>query len=407
MFVSDIQSWVLRKNQLSSSEFQGLTYIAAEADGHGNYYGGQAHLVKTSGMKPRTLQRVIAQLREKDLLHSERRPCPLERGRMNDVIVLHLSNSGWETPVVEDATVLNYQKQLREAYELIEELTSANSQPVDNLPKHLVANLAGRCETPSQNQDANLAGKSGSNVSTRQNVRIYPPKMVDLPANLAGKSEAALIGNARDAHAPMIDRLINPSINQSPNTSTGARDEKPRPANPPAVTDVAANFYRGVNLDQLVTAHRDSTGSDYSGLAPEILHLMVDKVLSRAKQEPAYPTVFVIRAFANGADELLSMAMGAYAERLGQAPTEQAPTPARSKPMWCEIHNREFTGQACPVCSNPRLTALEQKQAASAPSVPVNRPQGRGVRWLQEQEAHRQQTREVRPLTQPPLKQRA
>ncbi|WP_237187400.1 hypothetical protein [Rothia nasimurium] len=397
--------WAINQD-VNNAEYKVLIQLANLCDGRGVYSEGQNPLVATTGLKERAVREAIKKLRTLDLIHTERQSGTFSTGRAPDLVILHLENEKYLLPgyilTPEEADEIRRRREANETFgefdispshTLPAKSAGSGNGPVDNFfPKNV---------SPSRTLPAKSAGK----------VRLtgtLPP--VELQES-AGSAEVALIGSARDAHAPVIDRLINPSINQSPNTSTGARDEKPRSAKSPAVAAVAANFYRGVNLDQLITAHRDSTGSDYSGLAPEILHLMVDKVLSRAKQEPAYPTVFVIRAFANGADELLSMAMDAYAERLAQAPVEQAPssapTPVRGKPVWCEIHNREFTGQACPVCSNPRLIALEQEQAASASTVPINRPKGPGVRWLLEQEAGHQQTRAVRPLTQPPLKRRA
>lgn len=370
MFVSDIQSWVLRKNQLSASEFQGLTYIAAEADGHGNYYGGQAHLVKTSGMKPRTLQRVIAQLREKDLLHSERRPCPLERGRMNDVIVLHLANSDWETPLEVDPVLEDYQRRLREAYELIEELTGPNL-PVDNLVDIQPANLAGKYKTPSQNLDANLAGKSVENVSTRQKVRIYPPKMVDLPANLAGKSESALKGTARATRALKGNLLIdlNQSISQSPISSTGARE--PKPAAP--VTDGLIDHAPQAEICQLPAAaflgqvRRGLTRCcqmDTSTFSDTQLTAAIEEILSRTNSAVLEnPIGFCIKAIGNEPGGLPALLEAAELKACRQQVRDRrVAVPKRVKPSWCQLHNREYTSAACPVCSNPRMAALEEPQ---------------------------------------------
>ena len=129
---------------------------------------------------------------------------------------------------------------------------------------------------------------------------------------------------------------------------------------------------------------------------------MLTKRYTAVGREVSSPVGLMISAIRNEPGGLDALVL--QAKELQHMQQAQV-APAESKPSWCSVHNREYTSSTCPVCSNPRLVALEQAQSASLPVINQPVAPRSGVAWLLEQDTQKHSP--IRPLTEPPLKQRA
>lgn len=145
----EMMVWALRKD-LKNSEYRILLNIANEAGSDGVCYTGQKKLAARSGLSMRTVKSSIAELRKKDLLHTERRPAEFARGRNVDAIILHPEVTAWDIPDTDDPEEIIQARELRKRYEVTEtdEETTSDNQG---------AKFAPRYETPSQTQGAKIA----------------------------------------------------------------------------------------------------------------------------------------------------------------------------------------------------------------------------------------------------------
>lgn len=379
----EMMVWALKKD-LKNSDFKAMIYIANEADSSGICYTGQEKLAAKSGLGLRTLQGSISRLRKMDLLHTERRPAEFARGRKVDAIILHPQNADWELPQqLQEAEEIREFRRLRDAYEVIEE-------PVDNSVSDLPAESAGRYEKPSQTQGAKIAGKSFN----PQKADVQPAKM---SRSTRKNKQPAFNRNARafnpinpvnPSSTPVLNSTQEPAVeNEWMDGGKTSSEEVPR--NPQV-----AELRRSIN--------RQGINHQYTDV--ELLDVleMLTKRYTAVGREVSSPVGLMISAIRNEPGGLDALVL--QAKELQHMQQAQA-APAVAKPAWCSVHNREYTSSTCPVCSNPRLVALEQAQSASLPVINQPVAPRSGVAWLLEQDTQKHSP--IRPLTEPPLKQRA
>lgn len=378
----EMMVWALKKD-LKNSDFKAMIYIANEADSSGICYTGQEKLAAKSGLGLRTLQGSISRLRKMDLLHTERRPAEFARGRKVDAIILHPQNADWELPQqLQEAEEIREFRRLRDAYEVIEE-------PVDNSVSDLPADSAGRYEKPSQTQGAKIAGKSFN----PQKADVQPAKM---SRSTRKNKQPAFNRNARafnpinpvnPSSTPVLNSTQEPAV-ENERMDGGKTSSEEAPRNPQV-----AELRRSIN--------RQGINHQYTDVELFDVLEMLTKRYTAVGREVSSPVGLMISAIRNEPGGLDALVL--QAKELQHMQQAQA-APAVAKPAWCSMHNREYTSPACPVCSNPRLVALEQAQTASLPVISQPASSNSGAVGHLRQNAQKHSQRQL--LTEPPLKQR-
>lgn len=378
----EMMVWALKKD-LKNSDFKAMIYIANEADSSGICYTGQEKLAAKSGLGLRTLQGSISRLRKMDLLHTERRPAEFARGRKVDAIILHPQNADWEIPQqLQDVEEIREFRRLRDTYEVIDD-------HVDNAPDNLPAKSAGKYENPSQTQGAEFAGKSFN----PQKADVQPAKMSrstrknEQPAFNRNARAFNPINPVNPSSIPVLNSTQEPTV-ENERMDGGKTSAEEAPRNPQV-----AELRRSINRQGISHQYTDA----------ELLDVleMLTKRYTAVGREVSSPVGLMISAIRNEPGGLDALVL--QAKELQHMQQAQV-VPAEAKPSWCSVHNREYTSPACPVCSNPRLVALEQAQSASLPVINQPAAPRSGVAWLLEQDTQKHSP--LHPLTEPPLKQR-
>ncbi|MBF0807318.1 hypothetical protein E4U03_01625 [Rothia nasimurium] len=194
-------------------------------------------------------------------------------------------------------------------------------------------------------------------------------------------------GNLEEKFSPTASEPISPepiapdAPTSNPAMATPAASEPADPAPQSPASASPAWITRGVNHATLRQELHQAL-LETTGISEKLLAQMITIVFSRATQPVRSPQRFAYSCITKEFYELLSLAQATLAETQDPAATgATSGAPKRVKPSWCQLHNREYTSAACPVCSNPRMAALEESQN----SLPVARtlkedpPLGAGI----------------------------
>lgn len=419
-----IQDWAW-KQPLKAGPKLALMALADESNDQGMVFLGRSKLaMKVAGIDEtagpeevdnaaRVLRRHINVLIEENYMMTGRRQRKWSRGRAIDVIFLNVR--GVEGVQVYDSED-DVPGQLPNPFLL--------NKPVDNSENVLPDNLSGKRVSPSQDLGDNLSGKSYSEtnpMSYRTKTDVLPDKNGhEKPIALKGtrarinplnnpsvspvlnstqeppvektQTDGLTDGltdrrNSEGKFSPITSEPISPVLS-APELPGSASEAEVRVApgsaaaapQPPA-SEIPGWITRGVNhatlRRQLHQAQLETTG-----ISEELLAQMIAIVFSRATQPVRSPQRFAYSCIAKEFYELLSLAQATFAETQDPVAAGAAPTaPKRVKPSWCQLHNREYTSAACPVCSNPRIAALEEPQNSLlvAQTPKEDPPSGTGI----------------------------
>lgn len=376
----EMMVWALKKD-IKNSEFRILLNIANEADSSGVCYTGQKKLSAKSGLSIRTVKASIAELRKKDLLHTERRPADFARGRNVDAIILHPTVTHWDVPDTDDPEEIEYSRQLRKQYEYVENEPSPeeNFQGAKSAPKYV---------SPSQTQGAKSA-PSGAEPTFKVQ------KSVVQGANLSTKNETALKGTR--ARLTLNNPVIDQSITQSPNTSTGASQKEPAtPVNDGVMID--SNHHEDQSIcgipthrfiSQLRTGLSRYGNTSTQEFSDEQLLTVAEEVLNRTDRTRVANLVgFCVTAIGNedgGIPAILELieSRTRYLRHQALAEQEKAKLEAQANRLiTCPVHHTQHTaGTQCSSCMADLKVATPQNPS-DQPEEIIYGPDGKPLRGL-------------------------
>lgn len=283
-------TWAMRLD-LKGTRFQVMVALANEANSDGVIFTGTDKLLWYSNVSLRTFRTIIAEFRAEDLLHTERRYKDFGDGRECDTLVLHPWNKELFKPNYPGAAAARQvAKRSREKFEITtEEYGRKHTPTTDSTPSQPeCAKLAPSKEVPSQTESAKLAPKER-----------YMQKQAPLSAKM---SKVPLIGTR--ARLTLNNPVIDQSITQSANTSTGAREETP-------VTDGLMTDSKDLQGDicgvpakifitQLRTGLSRYNAMNTSQFAATELLQVVEEILNRTdRTKVTNPVGFCVRVIGN------------------------------------------------------------------------------------------------------------
>lgn len=384
----------LRGNQLVI-----MLAVADEADSDGVCFTGQKKLAVKARVSERTLRSTLAAMKDRGLLHTERRPAEWCRGRKTDAIILDpraLAQAG--VVVAEDPEETRQRRENRKHYEVdprADDGLSEAEEPVENSDGVQPATFAGRYISPSQPEPANFAGRSDQPAKSD----VQPATFDVQPAKSDTSEAGALIGTRarltrQSRQSPSFIPEDAPAVDGRTDGPTGqatSQAHEPAPATP-------AKIVAGVSLRHL----RAKVGQALPpGVSDEVLERVVLIVLGRASRTPSSPLAFVARAVSTEPAELVSQAEAllagpvqvpaaavdeqAWSEFVAEAHAQADELPVRT----CPIHGVDYTHQ-CPGCRSDRLAGIVPgEEPAQAPEEDAARFRAR----LRAQRAEREQMR--------------
>lgn len=342
-------TWALRLD-LKSTRFQVMIALANEANSEGYIFTGTDKLVWYSNVSLRTFRTVMAEFKDMDLLHTERRYRDFGDGREADTICLHYWNTENFKPNYPGAEASRqYAQKSRERFEIPTEDYGRkyNREPVDNSPQTLSAKFALNGKTAGQTESAKFApNPSPAPAKAELSAKTAPAKC---------KNEHLAFNRTARAFNP-INPETDKSISQSENLSTPAVDKRQTEGSS------EIKIHRGVNLAQLRQRLLVRTGREFTD---DLLSEMLDIIFNRAHHANIRidsPLAYCASSIAKAPDEFISQVLSAREAELAESVIEHQQDSAQiSQPKqrkWCEHHYREYTAPQCPVCANPRIANL-------------------------------------------------
>lgn len=392
--------WAIRKI-LPGSEFKILARIASQSNPQGICYTGQVKLAEMTGVSDRTVRSAISSLREKNLLHTERRTGDFTAGRLVDAIVLHLDNTDFDVPYFEGVELPSVASEKAPA-EVVErvrpKVRPVTKSPSQTLPEKISGSAvravpdsgAYRKKTSTLPEDFGHATGRFSSGALKRNARAFNPFNPINPSSSQPypSTGAGALNASEDAGGRMMtEKAIAGEPVEALEATEGQADQAPAkvtepvelevrlpepakvPAAAPAVSAEAGaeeNFICGKHISYLVAqvhkAFERTFGQPLSAGRGDIetaLRFVVGHYEAQGRKVSS-PVGLLMSFIKTSPDGLAGVLKDADSQaRVAQAKAEQAQVRYES----CPKHGREYTaGSICPVCANPRIAQLEAEQ---------------------------------------------
>ncbi|WP_270241205.1 helix-turn-helix domain-containing protein [Rothia kristinae] len=355
-----------------------LTTIADMANDFGVCEASREYLIWKTGHSRRTMIRMLNELRDAGLLHTERRHLEgVKSGRLSDVIVLHPEVPGDKMPWPGKKAYQDHLQGLRAAFE-----TPAESE--DSSDDELSAKMAHSNKTPSQDLGAKMAHSS----EPVDNSGSCVPNRAQLSAKSCTNAEGAIKRIARTDLTQSCPVLSSPGEEEATAGAVETGPDMTGPDTTPTAT-TTEQAERGPSVAGVpVRLLRWKVRPVLDQVEDQVIEEMIRIVMSRydAVRSPLGLMITAVRA--DDGQDLIEEAT-ARAAAASEAPwgpawmspdtvdrewsemlqqTRDQETAEAARPRSCPTHNVDFVGPECPSCRADRLAGAQP--AGPEPATP-------------------------------------